>query len=70
MYVWELVSFRLRQEGWDVRHSLRTDNSGPLYNVVLRRPGSTREVSVCGPTLTEAFAVAARQCEKSTDRPT
>lgn len=59
MYVWELVACRLRCEGWEVWHSTRHDACGPTYTVHLHRPGDSYEV--CGPTLTEAYAAAARR---------
>jgi hypothetical protein len=59
MYVWELVSCRLRADGWDVWHSTKQENDCATYTVHLRRPGTACEVS--GPTLTEAYAAAARQ---------
>jgi hypothetical protein len=63
MYVWELVSCRLRADGWDVWHSTRHDPYGPTYTVFLHRPGLSYEVS--GPTLTEAYAAAARRVRES-----
>ena len=62
MYVWELVSCRLRVEGWDVWHTTRQDASGPTFLVHLHRPGISCEVS--GPTLTEAYAAAARRARE------
>jgi hypothetical protein len=62
MYVWELVSCRLRVEGWDVWHSSRHDSCGPIYTVHLRRPGQSYEAA--GPTLTEAYAAAARRARE------
>lgn len=62
MYVWELVACRLRANGWDVWHTIdpRDAGDGPSYHVVhLRRPGMT--CAVTGPTLTEAYAEAARR---------
>lgn len=59
MYVWELVSCRLRVDGWQVWHSTRNDAYGPTFTVHLQRPGITHDVS--GPTLTEAYAAAARR---------
>jgi hypothetical protein len=59
MYVWELVSCRLRVDGWHVWHTTRNDNYGPIYTVHLQRSGMACEVS--GPTLTEAYAAAAKQ---------
>jgi len=58
MFVWELVSCRLRIDGWDLWHTSSPDACGPNYIVHLRRPGLALEVS--GPTLTEAYATAAR----------
>lgn len=61
MYVWELVSCRLRGNGWDVWHSTDPQGAedGPTFHVHLRRPGFSCVVS--GPTLTEAYAEAARR---------
>ena len=59
MYVWELVSCRLRVDGWNVWHTTRHDAYGATYTVHLHRPGTAYEVS--GPTLTEAYAAAARK---------
>ena len=60
MYVWELVSCRLRGNGWDVWHLVESArNDGSTYRVHLRRPGFSLVAS--GPTLTEAYADAARQ---------
>jgi hypothetical protein len=62
MYVWELVSCRLRFDGWSVWHSAKTDTFGSIYTVHLQRPGVSYEAS--GPTLTEAYAVAARRARE------
>ncbi len=64
MYVWELVSCRLRGNGWDVWHSTEIPGGekAPLYHVHIRRPGLSLQVS--GPTLTEAYADAARQARR------
>jgi hypothetical protein len=61
MYVWELVSDRLRADGWDVWHSTEQGggSDGPTYSVRLSRPGYDWVVS--GLTLTEAYAAAARR---------
>jgi len=59
MYVWELVSCRLRVDGWHVWHTTRNDAYGPTFTVHLQRLGVTHDVS--GPTLTEAYAAAARR---------
>ena len=67
MYVWELVSCRLRAGGWNVWHTTRTDNYGPIYTVHLQRAGMACEVS--GPTLTEAYAAAAKQARHVLDVP-
>ena len=58
MYVWELVSCRLRTDGWDVWHTTRQDSIGPIYTVHLRRPELTCDAS--GLTLTDAYASAAK----------
>ncbi len=62
MYVWELVSCRLRAGGWNVWHSTSHDSCGPNYRVHLERLGS--ECAVSGPTLTEAYAAAARRARQ------
>ena len=59
MFVWELVSARLRTDGWDLWHTSTTDNYGPTYFVHMQRLGYSLEVS--GPTLTEAYATAAKR---------
>lgn len=59
MFVWEMVSCRLRVDGWNVWHSTRHDAYGPTYTVHLQRPGVSYDVS--GPTLTEAYAAASRR---------
>ena len=59
MYVWELVSCRLRVEGWHIWHSSREDAYGSTYTVHMQRPGMACDV--CAPTLTEAYAAAARR---------
>ena len=67
MFVWELVSCRLRVDGWHVWHSTRYDAGGPTYTVHLQRPGLVHEVS--GPTLTDAYAAAARRVRESSTAP-
>jgi hypothetical protein len=59
MYVWELLAHRLRTEGWNIWHSRCRDACGETHIVHLYRPGA--EWQACGPTLTEAFAEAARR---------
>jgi hypothetical protein len=59
MFVWELVSGRLRRQGWNVWHMRSQEASGPVYRVHLERPG--KQCMVIAPTLTEAYAAAARQ---------
>jgi hypothetical protein len=63
MYVWEMVSCRLRMEGWEVWHTTRPDTHGLIYVVHLHRPGARCEVS--GPTLTESYAEAARRAREA-----
>jgi hypothetical protein len=63
MFVWELVSCRLRMEGWDVWHTTKRDPFGATYTVHVQRPGLSYEV--CGPTLTEAYAAAARRIREA-----
>jgi hypothetical protein len=55
MYVWELIAHRLRTDGWQIWHRWE---AGERYVVHLHRPGIAGRVE--GPTLTEAFAAAAR----------
>jgi hypothetical protein len=62
MFVWELVSCRLRDEGWNVWHTTSQDSYGPIYRVHLERHELGFEVS--GPTLTEAYAAAARRARQ------
>jgi hypothetical protein len=64
MFVWELVSVRLRGSGWDVWHTTESTGAhdGPTYRVHLRRPGFSTVVT--GPTLTEAYAEAARRARE------
>lgn len=62
MYVWELVSCRLRFDGWSVWHTSRIDAFGDSFTVHLERPGVAYEAN--GPTLTEAYAVAARRARE------
>jgi hypothetical protein len=62
MFVWELVSCRLRAEGWNVWHTTDHDSCGPIYRVHLDRLGT--ECAVSGPTLTEAYAAAARRARQ------
>jgi hypothetical protein len=63
MFVWEMVSCRLRLEGWEVWHTTRPDTQGRTYVVHLHRPGVRCEVSE--PTLTEAYAAAARRAREA-----
>ena len=62
MFVWELVSCRLRAEGWNVWHTTDYDSCGPIYRVHLQRLATVHMVS--GPTLTEAYAAAARRARQ------
>jgi hypothetical protein len=62
MFVWEMVSCRLRMEGWELWHTTRPDTQGLIYVVHLHRPGVRCEVS--GPTLTETYAAAARRARE------
>jgi hypothetical protein len=62
MYVWELLAHRLRTEGWSIWHSRCRDACGETHIVHLYRPGV--EWQACGPTLTEAFAEAARRARE------
>jgi hypothetical protein len=65
MFVWELVSCRLRTAGWAVWHSMSQDAHGPIYRVHLERRGISCQVS--GPTLTEAYATAARRAREQAE---
>ena len=67
MYVWELVSCRLRMDGWDVWHTTGSAGAGdsPTFHVHLRRPAFSCDVT--GPTLTEAYAEAARRARDQID---
>ena len=62
MYVWELLAHRLRNEGWSIWHTRCRDACGETHIVHLHRPGL--EWQACGPTLTEAFAEAARRARE------
>jgi hypothetical protein len=59
MYVWELVAYRLRSQGWDIWHAEARAGDETEFVVHFRRPGVSGRVD--GPTLTEAYAEAARQ---------
>lgn len=58
MYVWEVIAHRLRLDGWHCWHQSSPSEDGSPFYVHLRRPGVSWRVA--GPTLTEAFAEAAR----------
>ncbi|HWE38952.1 MAG TPA: hypothetical protein VG406_20555 [Isosphaeraceae bacterium] len=58
MYVWEMIAHRLKVEGWNIWHTTCRDACGQTHVVHLYRPGAEWQTS--GPTLTEAFAEAAR----------
>jgi hypothetical protein len=64
MYVWELVAHRLTTDGWQVWHR---SEAGERYVVHLQRPGIMGRVE--GPTLTEAFAAAARTARELSGSP-
>jgi hypothetical protein len=66
MFVWELVSSRLRNQGWNVWHMRSHDASGAVYRVHLERLG--KECMASAPTLTEAYAAAARQARDAKDQ--
>jgi hypothetical protein len=63
MFVWEMVSCRLRAQGWSVWHTTTHDAYGPIYRVHLERPETGWTVT--GPTLTEAYAAAARRAREN-----
>ena len=58
MYVWEMIGCRLRGEGWSVWHVPSQAADGWSYEVHFHRPGISGQAN--GPTLTEAYAEAAR----------
>jgi hypothetical protein len=62
MFVWELVAQRLRGDGWHVTHRTARGAEGLTYVVQLQRRGSACRAT--GPTLTEAFAEAARRARQ------
>ncbi len=64
MYLWELLARRLRGEGWMVTHAERRVEGEASYEVRVVRPGS--EWIGRGPTLTEAYAEAARRARRAT----
>jgi hypothetical protein len=60
MYLWEMLAARLRRDGWLVWHKAEKARSEePTYIVHLHRGGEAWRAT--GPTLTEAFAEAARK---------
>lgn len=65
MYVWEMIACRLRGEGWSVWHASSQAPDGWVYVVHFHRPGIAGQAS--GPTLTEAYAEAARQAHSKRD---
>lgn len=68
MYVWELIAQRLRSDGWSVWHRTQRVEAEPTYTVIIHRPGA--EWRANGPTLTEAFAAAARKARTATTKTT
>ena len=62
MFVWELVSCRLRESGWIVWHTSCQDACGPIFRVQIERRGVVCMAS--GPTLTEAYAAASRRAHE------
>jgi hypothetical protein len=62
MYVWEMIECRLRGEGWSVWHATSVGHDNGSYTVHLHRPGINDEAT--GPTLTEAYAEAARRAHR------
>jgi hypothetical protein len=62
MYVWEMLAYRLRNEGWSLWHAVTGDTREPEYVVHFSRPGIAGQAD--GPTLTDAYAEAARQARK------
>jgi hypothetical protein len=39
MYVWEMLAYRLRMEGWSLWHAMTGDPREPEYVVHFSRPG-------------------------------
>jgi hypothetical protein len=68
MYVWELIAQRLRSDGWSVWHRTHKVEAEPTFTVIIHRPGA--EWRANGPTLTEAFAAAARKARTATVKTT
>src|SRR5689334_14148 len=66
MYVWELIAQRLRSDGWSVWHRTHKVEAEPTYTVIIHRPGA--EWRANGPTLTEAFAAAARKARTAPNK--
>jgi hypothetical protein len=62
MYVWEMIACRLRGEGWSVWHTTSLHHDGEAFIVQLNRPGISDQAT--GPTLTDAYAAAARQARR------
>lgn len=58
MYVWEMLAQRLRHDGWEVGHRQECVDDGIRYVVVLHGLGQSYRAT--GPTLSDAFARAAR----------
>jgi hypothetical protein len=63
MYVWEMIACRLRGEGWSAWHVASQVADDCAYTVHFHRPGVAGNAS--GPTLTEAYAAAARRAHES-----
>jgi hypothetical protein len=59
MFLWELIADRLRCEGWSVWHREDRATAEPSYTVTIHRADVAWRAS--GPTLTDAFAAAARR---------
>jgi hypothetical protein len=62
MYVWEMIVCRLQGEGWSVWHTTDPRDDDGSYTVHLHRPGMCEQAT--GPTLTEAYAEAARRAHR------
>ena len=62
MFVWELIAHRLRAEGWSVWHQHQPGSGNDDFVVLAQRPGLSLRTH--GPTLTEAFAEAARRARE------
>lgn len=65
MYVWEMIAFRLRNDGWLVHHEASRCAGEESYTVYYQRRGVAGRAGA--PTLTEAYAEASRQARSHRD---